>query len=175
MRRKKLLVALLAALTIPLGAGLAPGASANTPLTPARQATDRYHDIDLAIHDHYAELRDAQGIACIDQPGVGAMGVHFVNGENVSDGVLDPAKPEALVYEPRNQGGFKLVALEYIVFKDVWEKAGNTGVPSLFGTDFSLTPKPNRFGLDPFYSLHAWLFRGNPLGQLQLWNPKVTC
>jgi hypothetical protein len=175
MRRKKLLIAVLAALTIPVGAGLALAAGTNNPLTPARQATDRYHDISVATSAGYAELRDAAGIACIDLPGVGAMGVHFVNGGLVGDAVLNPATPEALVYEPRTHGGYKLVALEYIVFKSAWEAAGHTGVPSLFGTDFALTPSPNRFGLDPFYSLHAWLFRGNPLGQLTPWNPRVSC
>jgi hypothetical protein len=174
MRRKKLLIAVLAALTIPVGASLALAAGTNNPLTPARQATDKYHDISLATADGYAIFRDANQIACIDQPGVGTMGVHFVKGA-LLDAVLDPAQPEALVYEPRNHGGYKLVALEYIVFKDAWEGAGHTGVPSLFGTDFALTGEPNRFGLKPFYSLHAWLFRGNPLGQLTPWNPRVSC
>ena len=47
--------------------------------------------------------------------------------------------------------------------------------PSLFGQPFMLTTSPNRYGLMPFYALHAWLFRGNPLGQLQPWNPRVSC
>ena len=38
-----------------------------------------------------------------------------------------------------------------------------------------LTTSPNRYGLMPFYALHAWLIRGNPLGQLQPWNPRVSC
>jgi hypothetical protein len=176
MRRKKLLVVFLALLTVPVGAGLALAASANSPTAGARAATDRYHDISLAVADGYGEFRDAAGIACIDQPGVGAMGVHFVNGGLVGDAVLDPARPEALVYEPRPfRGGYKLVALEYIVFKDVWEAAGHTAPPTLFGQELMLTPSPNRFGIPAFYALHAWLFRGNPLGQLQPWNPRVDC
>lgn len=114
----------------------------------------------------YGEFRDAQGIACIDQPGVGTMGVHSVNGALVGDAVLDPARPEALVYEPRKHGGYKLVALEYIVSQEAWD-AQNSAPPSLFGQEFMLTPSPNRYGLPPFYALHAWLFRGNPLGQLE--------
>ena len=102
------------------------------------------------------------------------MGVHYVKGALVGDAVLDPTQPEALVYEPKRHGGFKLVALEYIVFKDVWD-ATHSSPPKLFGEEFQLTTKPNRFGLDPFYSLHAWLFRGNPLGQLTPWNPRVSC
>jgi hypothetical protein len=175
VRTKKLLIVLLAAATIPLGAGLALAAGTNSPTAGARAATDRYHDISLAVADGYGEFRDAQGIACIDQPGVGTMGVHYVNGGLVGDAVLDPTKPEALVYEPRAQGGFKLVALEYIVFESAWEAAGHTSPPSLFGQELMLTPEGNRFGIPAFYALHAWLFRGNPLGQLQPWNPRVSC
>jgi hypothetical protein len=175
MRRKKLLIVVLALAAIPVGAGLALAAGTSSPTAAAREATAKYHDIALATAAGYGEFRDAQGIACIDQPGVGAMGVHFVNGAHVGDAVLDPAKPEALVYEPRTLGGYKLVALEYIVFKDVWEAAGNTAPPTLFGQELMLTPSPNRFGIPAFYALHAWLYRGNPLGQLQPWNPRVSC
>jgi hypothetical protein len=174
MRTQKLVVLLLASLTIPVGAGLALAAGANSPTAAARAATDRYHDISLAVADGYGELRDAQGIACIAQAGVGTMGVHYVNGALVGDAVLDPTQPEALVYEPRNHGGYKLVALEYIVFKAAWD-AVHTSPPALFGQEFMLTTSPNRYGLPPFYALHAWLFRGNPLGQLQPWNPRVSC
>jgi hypothetical protein len=172
MRKKQLLVLVLALAAIPVAAGLA---LANSPTSGARAATERYADISLAHADGYGEFRDAAGIACIDQPGVGAMGVHFVNGGLVGDAVLDPTKPEALVYEPRKHGGYKLVALEYIVFKDVWEQAGHSSPPELFGQELMLTPSPNRFGIPTFYALHAWLFRGNPLGQLQPWNPSVDC
>ena len=151
MRKERLLLALIAlAATVTVGASLALAASSNSPTAAARAATDRYHDISLALADGYGEFRDAQGIACIDQPGVGAMGVHFVNGALVGDAVLDPAQPEALVYEPRKfSGGYKLVALEYIVFKDAWEAAGHTSPPSLFGQEFMLTPSRTGSALDP--------------------------
>lgn len=102
------------------------------------------------------------------------MGVHFVKGALVGDAVLDPTQPEALVYEPKRHGGYKLVALEYIVFKEARD-ATHSSPPSLFGQGFMLTPSPNRFGIPAFYALHAWLFRGNPLGQLQPWNPRIAC
>ena len=175
MRRQKLIVLALVALTLPLGAGLGYAAVKSSPTAPARAATDRFHDISLAVAAGYGEFRDAQGIACIDQPGVGTMGVHYVNLSLVGDAVVDATRPEALVYEPKRNGGYKLVALEYIVFKDAWEAAGHTTPPSLFGEQFMLTTSPNRYGLMPFYALHAWLFRGNPLGQLQPWNPRVSC
>jgi hypothetical protein len=104
------------------------------------------------------------------------MGDHFVNGELLlDDGVIDATEPEALVYETRNDGTFKLVALEYIVFKSDWEEAGNTSPPSLFGQTFDFNDQPNRFGLPPFYALHAWIWKPNPSGILFAWNPRVSC
>jgi hypothetical protein len=104
------------------------------------------------------------------------MGIHYVNGNLVGDAVLDVAHPEALVYEP---GGFftkqRLAALEYIVFKDVWEAAGHTAKPRLFGVDFDFTPSPNRYGIPAFYALHAWIWKANPAGMFMPWNPRVNC
>lgn len=175
MRKERLLLALLAlAAMVTVGAGLALAAGKHSPTAAARAATAQYVDIEVAIADGYGEFRDAQGIACIDNPGVGTMGVHYVKGAYVGDTVLDPTRPEALVYEPRNHGGYKLVALEYIVFQDAWD-ATHSSPPSLFGQEFMLTTSSNRYGIPAFYALHAWLFRGNPLGQLQPWNPRVDC
>ena len=98
----------------------------------ARQATARFHHLPAAEAAGYQLFRDAQGIACIDLPGTGAMGVHFVNGSLVGDDVLDPQRPEALVYEQRGNN-MHLVALEYIVFQSVWEEH-HSGRPRLFGT-----------------------------------------
>ncbi len=33
----------------------------------------------------------------------------------------------------------------------------------------------NPFGLKPFYALHAWIWKKNPSGLLQPWNPSVAC
>ena len=49
------------------------------------------------------------------------MGVHYVNGQYVGDAVVDPLKPEAMVYVQGGGGALKLGAVEYIVFKDAWE------------------------------------------------------
>jgi hypothetical protein len=103
------------------------------------------------------------------------MGDHFVNPDLLLDqGVIDATAPEAVVYEQRNNGTYKLVALEYIVFNADWEAAGNTGKPSLFGREFDFTDEPNRYGLPPFYSLHAWIWKPNPSGLLTPWNPDVS-
>jgi hypothetical protein len=46
---------------------------------------------------------------------------------------------------------------------------------NLFGHTFMLMASPNRFGLPPFYALHAWLWKDNPSGHFEPWNPKVKC
>jgi hypothetical protein len=140
----------------------------------ARPATAHFHHLAAAEAAGYGEFRDAQGIACIELEGTGAMGVHYVKGSLVGDAVLDPRQPEALVYERRGQN-LHLVALEYIVFKSVWEDAGHTERPVLFGREFDFVDSPNRYGLDPFYALHAWAWKVNPRGDFFAWNPRVDC
>jgi hypothetical protein len=138
----------------------------------ARQATARFHDVSQATG--YGEFRDAAGIACIAQPGEGGMGIHYVNGGLVGDPSIDLRHPEALVYDPDAHGHLRLVAAEYIVDKAAWD-ATHTGPPSLFGEDFETVPAGNRYGLDPFYELHAWLWKPNPSGFFNDWNPRVVC
>ena len=139
----------------------------------ARAATARYHDITKATG--FGELKDAAGIACIDNP-AGGMGIHYVDGSRL-DGVLDPAEPEVLVYEPQPDGSLQLGALEYVVFASDWK---GSEPPQLYGQSFEYMPgpgeaEPNRFGLPAFWELHAWVWKSNPNGMFDDWNPKVTC
>ena len=100
------------------------------------------------------------------------MGVHYVNGKLVEDACSSTRRgPEALVYEPRGDG-LRLAAAEYIVFESVWKKAEP---PALFGRTFDYVAAGNRYGLPPFWALHAWLWKPNPTGTLMAWNPRVTC
>ncbi len=143
-------------------------------LSTARAATAGYHNLDAALDAGYERFVDAQGIACIDNPGVGAMGIHYAKGALVGDAAVDAAKPEALVYEPRANGRLRLVANEYIVFQDAWD-AVHSAPPSLFGRQFEAVASPNRYGLPPFYELHAWVWKHNPIGMFNDWNPRVSC
>ena len=155
--------------------GAAPAASGrDSGLEKARQGTAAYHDLDAAQADGYGLFTDAQGIACIDRPGVGAMGVHHVRGALVGDAVLDPRTPEALVYEPRADGPPKLVAVEWVVFHDAWHET-HTDPPALFGRDFELVPAGNRYGIPAFYEIHVWAWRNNPTGSFADFNPQVSC
>lgn len=142
----------------------------------ARAHTATFHNIDVATHrGGYSLLTDAAGIACIDSPGVGGMGIHYVKGSLVDDPTERAATPELLVYEPLENGRLRLVALEYVVIQSAWEAAGHTSPPSLYGQRFTLTPAGNRFGLPAFYELHAWVWKHNPLGMFEDFNPRVSC
>lgn len=142
-------------------------------LTSYRAVAQQFADPVTAEHADYTKISDLAGIFCIADPaGSGAMGVHWVNLTSLFDGQLDPNAPEAFVYEQRPDGSFHLVALEYIVLQADW---GNTP-PELFpGHPFMSTPAGNRFGLPAYYSQHVWVGKGNPLGNLAMWNPAVHC
>jgi hypothetical protein len=143
-------------------------------LVAVKSATARYHSMEQAKQAQYGILRDAAGIACIDNPGMGAMGIHYVNGALVGSGKIDALHPQALVYEPMADGRLSFVAVEYVTFQQQWD-ATHSAPPTLFGQDFMLVPAPNRFGLPAFYALHAWIWRDNPSGMFAMWNPQVSC
>ena len=168
--RKHLIVAaslIAVALVGPATAGAERGS-----LDGARAATAKYHRLQTAIGDGYGRLVDAQGIACIDNPGVGGMGIHYVSDALVGDAAVNATTPEALVYEPRKNGRLRLVALEYVVFQSAWDKA-HKRPPKLFGRRFELIPAGNRYGLPPFYELHAWAWKHNPRGMFDDLDPRV--
>jgi hypothetical protein len=154
---------------------------------PARSATATYHSITVAKKAGYSILADAAGITCIAEPQMGAMGVHYVKGDLVKNPAIDATHPEALVYAPDRHGGLHLAALEYVVIKADWDanqpQSPSLGVgsrvspapPWLFGHEFNFTDAPNRYGLPPFYSLHAWIWKDNPAGTFEMWNPSVHC
>ena len=66
-----LVIALLAILVTVL-----PSAANGDTIANARSATAIYNDPTAALAGGYELLTDAAGLACIAQPGAGAMGVH---------------------------------------------------------------------------------------------------
>jgi hypothetical protein len=101
------------------------------------------------------------------------MGVHFVKSTLVEDAQLDPARPEVLLYEPKD-GRMRLLGAEFLVVADAWH-ATNKTPPTLLGQAFHYTGSPNRYGLPPFYALHVWAWHGNPHGIFTDWNLRVSC
>jgi hypothetical protein len=154
---------------------------------PARSATAKYHNLTVAKKVGYSILADAAGITCIAEPQMGAMGVHYVKGDLVKNPAIDAAHPEALVYAPDRHGGLHLAALEYVVIRSDWDASQlpppslgfgsrtTAAPPMLFGQEFNFTDAPNRYGLPPFYSLHAWVWQDNPAGTFEMRNSSVHC
>ena len=112
---------------------------------------------------------------CVSGGDFGAMGMHFLNGSFL-DGEINVDKPEILLYEPLPNGRIRLTGADYLVDKKAWESnPDHKGPPELFGQLFHLFDSPNRFGLDPFYTLHVWAWKDNPVGTFSNWNPNVSC
>ena len=174
MPRRRLTVLCVVAALFALGATAAFAYPDLFQLRRVKQATAKYQNVDVAKNAGYELLLDAQGIACIDMPGKGAMGVHYVKGDLVADPAIDALRPEAMVYEPGPGTRLRLVAVEYVVLQADWDKS-HKNRPRLFGKRFDLTTSSNRYGLPAFYSLHAWVWRDNPAGTFAMWNRRVHC
>jgi hypothetical protein len=142
---------------------------ANDLVKIVRDVTRRYLDISLAKADGYVPR-----FGCVSGSHEGAMGLHLVNDALVLDGVLDPRRPELLVYEPLSHGRFRLVAADYLILSDSWHQ-GNVAPPEMMGQLFHLFDSPNRFTLPAFYTLHVWAWKDNPQGTFANWNPRVSC
>jgi hypothetical protein len=133
-----------------------------------RSATSRFRQLDAAEAAGYGLFH-----GCVSGPQGGAMGVHFVNGDLVGDGLIDAARPEALMYEWRDERPH-LVGVEFVVLADAWN-AAHTAPPVLGGQLFTFNGAPNRYGIPAFYALHVWAWQGNPDGVFADWNRKVSC
>lgn len=105
----------------------------------------------------------------------GAMGLHYVNMKLV-DGDVNVREPEIILFEPLPNGGIRITGADFLVPVAAWEQAHpGEGPPMLMGQLFHLFDSPNRFGLDPFYTLHVWAWKENPNGTFGNWNPTVSC
>lgn len=174
---RRALPAVVAAVVL-LATSVATASADNDGLRAARAATARFHQLDAAKAAGYTvEVADLGGFTCIDDltGHTGAMGVHFLN-PSLLDGNVDESTPELVIYEPTKNGGMRLIAVEYLVLEAAWEAAHpGAPAPSLFGRQMELVPAGNRYGLPDFYELHAWIWKDNPLGMHNDWNPTVTC
>ena len=170
--RKSILVAVATLLPVLGIAGFAAAGGGQSSLADLRNATARYHDIDVAKAEHPQAFELEQtaafgGGSCIADPNAGAMGIHLMLPDRI-DGTLVPTEPEALLYERRSNGSLKLTGVEYIV-------AGGSQ-PELYGQEFADTNLA-RYG-DPatnVWTLHAWVWKPNPGGMFDPWNTRVTC
>lgn len=118
----------------------------------------------------YGQLVDAEGIACIEHGDQGGMGIHYVHGDLVGHAALDPARPEAIIYEPTATRSPMLVGVEYVVFQEASDTA-NDSPPRLFGRDLIAVGADNRSGIPAFYELHAWVWKDKPAVTFADYNP----
>ena len=134
-----------------------------------REATERFKDVKVAEAEGYSLM-----FGCVSGPDYGAMGLHYVNLPLVLDGVIDPAKPEIIIYEPLPDGRLKITGADFLVFAEDWHKT-TAATPELQGQLLHLFESPNRFGLPNFYTLHVWAWKENPTGAFSNWHANVSC
>jgi hypothetical protein len=135
-----------------------------------KESTERFKDPAVADAEGYKLM-----FGCVSGSDSGAMGLHFVNMPLVMDPELDPTRPEIVIYEPLPNGRLRLIGADFLVDKRAWDTAHPEGTPQIMGQLLHLFESPNRFGLDPFYTLHVWAWKDNPNGAFVNWHPKVNC
>ena len=134
-----------------------------------RESTERFRNVAAAENEGYGLL-----FGCVSGDEAGAMGMHFVNGDLIGDDVLDPTRPEIVIYEPTSSGRLRLIGADFLVFAEVWN-AKHDAPPQLMGQAFHLFDAPNRFGLPAFYTLHVWAWKESPTGAFVNWHSNVSC
>ena len=174
----------------------AAAAAAEPTLDQVRAATERVRDVKVAVAEGY--IRDPMD-HCVVAPDIGlpaaegAMGVHYIRMDLL--GVTEPPnprisgsgihtdfnKPSVLLYEPKADGSLELVGVENLVFKTAWEAAGNKKPPTYQGVVWNLMQDDPATSVDeghmfvPHYDRHVWLYRENPKGIYEQFNPNVSC
>ncbi len=158
-------------------------------LAAVKRATAQFHQFERAIAAGY---RDPTGGRCVVNPR-GVMGIHSPNQALIGSQVLDPERPEVLLYLPKEGGGMRLIGVEYL--QPVLLRNPSTGVvapwfaptpwpsnyvvvtptPQLFGQTFQ-GPMPGHVpGMPWHWDLHVWVWANNPSGMFAQWNPALSC
>lgn len=140
-------------------------AEGKSDLAEVRAVTARFHRPEVAQAAGYDLVPGLDH--CFVEPGVGAMGYHYINLNLLMDGgQTDPLQPEALVYAPGPDGQLMLAAVEYVVPFGDWDDANPNTV---LGQSFL---RNDGLGI---YARHVWIFKHNPDGMFASWNPEVSC
>jgi len=117
------------------------------------------------LHTAMAAGWSAQITGCMVSA-AGGMGFHYGNPAYI-DGIVRVDQPELLLYEPEEDGGMRLVAVEYIIPYAAHPR--DAAPPVLFDQRFT---QNDAFQL---WGLHVWVWKHNPSGMFADWNPKVSC
>jgi hypothetical protein len=173
--RVKLAFLIALAVAVVYGSSVLAMSAPQDELAAVRRVTAQFQRLEAATDAGY-ELGYVNGAGvriitgCISHPTAGAMGYHYFNKQLIDDLVVDPLKPEGLVYAPAHDGQLKLVAVEYVVPGPNSNPPGVSEPPSVMGMQMHiLVPAVG------FYIHHAWIWRHNPSGMFADWNPEVVC
>jgi hypothetical protein len=148
-------------------------------LAQAAAATARYHRESEALNDGFIATEE-----CASVPGLGGMGVHFLNVPRTMDVTVNAGEPELLLYETTGNGNRRLVGVEYFapVISNGVPWFGHTPTPVidnpapvLFGKTFDGPMPGHEPGMPWHYDLHVWIWKHNPSGLFAPFNPTVQC
>src|SRR5690242_13884049 len=165
-------------------------------LAEVRQATERFRDVRIALAEGY--IRDPANMCeTADMMGLprekGAMGIHYFRPDLLGitappnprvDGAgthTDFRNPAILLYEPQADGSLQSIGVENLVFAKAWKDAGHDAPPSFHGVaydtmiDDPATSLDEAHNFEPHHDRHVWLYRENPNGVFNPFNPRVTC
>jgi hypothetical protein len=182
-----LLAVLMLSASVTLGHAQAHDDHAAGAITQPHKPTRDESAVIRAVRDETARFKNVTSVngpgegyalnfGCVSGGEFGAMGLHYVNMDFVNDGDIDVRYPEIILFEPQPNGRIRITGADFLVPVAAWEqKHKGEGPPMLMGQLFHLFDSPNRFGLDPFYTLHVWAWKENPLGAFGNWNPNVSC
>jgi hypothetical protein len=162
MRRAILLITVVALVSLAGSVGAVSASSPNSALAQLRAATARYHDPAAAIADGYVATEE-----CVEVPGIGAMGYHYVNFA-LLDANVELLEPEGLLYIPTASGP-RLVAVEWVTV-DVGQPH-----PYLLGVAFDGPMPGHSPGMPVHYDLHGWIWQANRAGLFAQFNPSLSC
>jgi hypothetical protein len=151
-------------------------------LADVREATAAYHDEIVALNDGFRTGSDCVASAA----GLGFAGIHYLHSIRTRDIKVNELEPDILLYEPQKDGSRRLIGVEYwapVLSKGVAWRGGenepppvvDNPAPMLFGRPME-GPMPGHTPGQPWhYDLHVWLWRHNPNGIFENFNPRVTC
>jgi hypothetical protein len=138
-------------------------------LQDVRAAVARYHSVDQASRDGYVQASPCESSAA------GTMGQHWANFALMADGVIDPLRPEVLLYLPDENGNLKLVAVEYFKRDADGSLLTDGDRPFFFGQPFDGPMPGHNPAMPVHYDLHVWVAEENPNGVYAQWNPTLRC
>ena len=151
-------------------------------LDTVQQATEKYHDVEVALNDGYVESPEQ----------FPNMGAHFVHPMRILDGVFNPAEPEFLLYVREEAMEWALVGTGFLLPTqlvgedhpdafagplDNWHVHYSLCLGGRGNSRSATTAECRDQGgtwLPSFgWMIHSYVWVDNPLGVFGMWNPNI--